>query len=332
MEEANKSEEIRHGREAEKPKEVPKLGWRDVLARTKNQIQEDNVDIVAAGVSFYVLLSLPFVLSALVSIYGILADPAEIQRQMSGLEGVIPADAHALIAEQLTRISSQQTGTLTFTFVGSILLALWSGSKAVKSLITALNIAYEEREKRGYIKLNLYAMFLTLVGIVGVVVAVTLVAGVPVIIDALPLPAIVKGLTTYLRWPLLAALALLGLAFLYRYAPSRERAQWKWVSWGAVAATGFWIVGSLLFSWYVSSFAKYNETYGSLGAVVVMLMWTYVSAFIAMLGAELNAELEHQTRKDTTTGEARPMGERGAKMADTLGATHEKTPKKGKVA
>lgn len=319
---------VERGREARTPKQIPKRGWKDILLRTKDQITEDHIDIVAAGVAFYSLLSLPFLLSAMVSLFGLLADPAEIERQMSGLRGLLPGEAHTLISEQLRRISSQPSGALTFALVGSVLLALWSGSKAAKSLITALNIVYDEKEKRNFLFLTATAIGLTLLGVVGAIVAILLVAGIPAVVGRLGLPDTIESLATYARWPVLVLGALLGLAVLYRFAPSREKAQWRWVSWGSAFATALWITASALFSVYVSTVAKYNETYGSLGAVVVLLLWAYVSAFIVLLGAELNSEMEHQTEIDTTTGEPLPMGERGAEMADTVGEAREEKRKK----
>lgn len=307
------------GREAARPREIQKRGWRDILVRTKLQISEDNIDVVAAGVAFYSLLSIPFLLTAVVSIYGIVADPAQVQTQMSSLQGILPAEAQGLLSDQLGRVSNQPRGALTFALIGSVLLALWSGSKAAKSLMTALNIAYEEREKRGFLKLNLSAILLTLAGVVGAVLAVALVVGIPAIIGQLGLPDFAQTLSNVLRWPLLAAMALMGLAVLYRYGPSRERPRWRWVSVGSIAAGVLWMIGSALFSWYVSSFGNYNETYGSLGAVAIMLMWFYVTSFVVILGAELNSEIEHQTARDTTTGSEVPMGRRGAQVADTLG-------------
>lgn len=316
------------GREAEKPHEIPKKGWKDILLRTKDRISRDNIDIVAAGTAFYCLLSIPFILTSIVSIYGIIADPEKVQQQISGLQSILPENTQSILSEQLSRISSQPTGALTFALIGSIILALWGATKAVKALITALNITYQEEEKRGLIKLNLSAFLLTFAGVIGVIVSLSLIAGVPALIEKLWISESAKTVGTLARWPLLAGFSLISLAVIYRYGPSREKARWQWVSLGSSIATVLWLVGSALFSWYVSSFGKYNETYGSLGAVVVLLMWCYVSAFIVLVGAELNAEMEHQTKKDTTTGKPMPMGQRGATMADTLGKTQEKAQQK----
>lgn len=311
------------GREAERPKEIPRAGWRDILSRVKGEVKRDNISIVAAGVAFYALLSVPAMLTAVVSIFGLISDPAQIQQQMQDLSGVLPADAQSIISEQLTRVSTQPQGALTLTLAGSILFALWTASKSISSLITALNIAYGEQEKRGFLKLTSISLLMTLGAVFTAIVAVALVVALPAILgavgDQLGLSDAAKTIASLLRWPILAGVALFAIAVAYHFGPSRERPKWRWVSWGAGLATGLWLVASALFSWYVSSFGNYNETYGSLGAVVILLMWFYLTSFVVLVGAEVNAEMEHQTARDTTTGEPRPMGERGAEMADTVG-------------
>jgi membrane protein len=307
------------GRTAEHPHEIPKRGWRDVLKRTLKGLSRDNASIIAAGVAFYAFLSVPAILTALVSIYGLVASPSQIGQQMSSLQGIVPGAALGILSGQLSRISSQAGGTLTFALVASIVFALWSGSNSVKALITALNVANGEQEKRGFFKLTAIALGLTLGALVGVAVTIALIAGVTAVIDRLPLPGGLKTLIEIARWPLLAVLGILGLAVAYRYCPSRQEPKWRWVSWGAVAAMVLWVVVSALFSWYVGSFGNYDKTYGSLSAIVALLMWFYLSAYVVLLGAKLNAEIEHQTGKDTTTGQPKPMGERGARMADSLG-------------
>lgn len=323
MKAAKSSGERGFGREAERPSDIPRAGWRDVFSRVKQEVKRDNISIVAAGVAFYGLLSVPAMLTAIVSIFGLISDPAQIQQQMEGLSGVLPPDAQSILSEQLTRVSSQPQGALSLTLAGSILFALWTASKSVSSLITALNIAYDEQEKRGFFRLTSTSLLLTLGAVVTAIVSVALVVALPAIIgalgDQLGLSEAAKTVASVLRWPILAGVALFSIAVAYHFGPSRERPKWRWVSWGAGLATGLWLVASALFSWYVSSFGNYNETYGSLGAVVILLMWFYLTSFVVLLGAEINAEMEHQTAKDTTTGEPRPMGKRGAEMADTVG-------------
>lgn len=315
--------EAGRGREAESPRDIPKRGWKDILLRVKNEVSDDNMSIVAAGVAFYVLLGLIPSLAAMIGIYGWVTDPATLERQINQLSDVMPQDAHSILSSQLSRLT-QDTGASGAVAIGGILLALWSGSKSMKAMIGALNIAYDEDEKRGFFKVNLLAVGLTLAGIVGGIVIIGLLAVLPGLLDNFGLGQAGQTAVNILRWPVLIALAAVSIAVLYRFAPSRDEPRWRWVSWGSVIATGLWLLGSIAFSVYVSNFGSYNETYGSLGAVVILLMWFYISAFSVLLGAEINSEMEHQTRKDTTEGHPQPMGTRGAHMADTVGRIHRK--------
>lgn len=235
---------------------------------------------------------------------------------MAATSHVLPEDARSIIEEQLTRVTSSASATLSLGAIFGLLLTLWSANKGTQALITALNIVYDEPEKRGFIKLNLISLALTL-GIIGFLIVGL--AALPALLGNLGLPDAIKELASWLRWPILAIAFVVALAVLYRYAPSRDEPRWRWVSWGAVVATIGWLIGSALFSWYVSNFSSYNETYGSIGAVVVLMMWFWLSALIVLLGAEVNAEMEHQTKRDTTRGGEQPMGERGAYVADTVG-------------
>lgn len=307
------------GREAGRPREIPRPGWRDILLRVKEEQSKDHLSIIAAGVAFYSLLALFPALAALISLYGLVADPAQVQQQLSQVSGFLPPEAHRLLDQQLSRIVSQSGGALSLALIGGVLLALWSAAKGMNALITALNVAYDEEETRGFFKLNGLALLLTFLGILFVLISLTLITAVPALLGNLGLPGFLQAIVNIGRWFLLAVLIMLGLAALYRYAPDRDQPQWNWVSWGSGIATALWILASLLFSFYVANFASYNETYGSVGAIIILLMWFYLTAYVILLGAELNAEMERQTRKDTTRGESRPMGERGAYAADTLG-------------
>ena len=215
-------------------------------------------------------------------------------------------------------MTSGPPATLGLSLVISVLVAIWGARSAMSTLITALNVAYAEEEKRGFIRFQVAAFGLTAAAIVFAAVALALIAILPAVISLLPLGEFGRTLAAVLRWPILVLLMMVGLAALYRYGPSRAEPKWRWVSWGAVAATLLWLAGSALFSLYVSKFASYNKAYGSLGGVVVLQMWLYLSAFAVLLGAELNAEMEHQTERDTTTSPEEPMGRRGARMADTV--------------
>jgi membrane protein len=306
------------GTEARSPGEIPRAGWREILVRVKDSASEHQLSIVAAGVAFYVLLAIVPALAATVSIYGLVADPATLERQLEAMAGALPEDAYSIIAGQLEDIVAASGGALGLGLAVSLLFSLWSASAGVKTLMTALNIAYAEKERRGFLRFNGVALLLTLALILVGIVAIALVVALPAVLGFVGLGGVAELIINLLRWPLLAAAVILALSLAYTYGPSRARAQWRWISAGAVAATVLWLIASGLFSFYVSNFGNYNETYGSLGAVVILLMWLFISAYVVLLGAELNAEMEHQTRFDTTTGEPRPMGEREAQMADRV--------------
>jgi membrane protein len=312
-------EQQRHGRQARWPSEIPRRGWWDILLRVKDSQSSTNISLIAAGLAFYAFLAIPSAFTALVALYGLVFDAASVGRQVDAMASVMPSEARQIIATVLTTITSSPSAKLGLALVISVLVALWSARSGTASLMTALNIAYGEQEKRGIIRFNLHAMLLTLSAVIFAIVALALVALLPAIIDLLPLGPYSKLAATIVRWPVLLCLVMVALAATYRFAPSRESARWRWVSWGAAVATLLWLAGSALFSLYVTEFASYDKTYGSLGAVVVLLMWLYVSSYVVLLGATLNAEIEHQTERDSTTGSPKPMGQRGATMADTAG-------------
>jgi membrane protein len=309
------------GREARKPREIPKRGWRDILVRIKDEINEDNISIVAAGVAFYVFLALFPGLAATVSIYGLVMDPAGLQKHMSIVEQVLPREAAGLINTELQRIvhAGSSGNRLGWAALIGIALALWSAAKGMSSLMEALNIVYDEKEERGFIRRNATALLLTLAFILFLFVLLALIAGVPAVLASFNLDPTVTQAVGYLRWPLLAIAMIIALAVLYRYAASRAEPKWRWITPGAVVATILWLAGSVIFSLYVGYFASYNKTYGALGVVVILMTWLLLSVYSVLLGAEINAETEHQTKKDTTTGESKPMGERRAYVADTVG-------------
>jgi membrane protein len=313
-----KNDEDDRGRSADKPGDISKKGWKDILWRTKEQMKEDNLSIVAAGVAFYVFLGLIPALGALVSIWGLVADPVTMQQQISSMSGFLPQEAITILDDQMSSIASKPSGATLGAIIG-ILLSIWSGAKAMKSVMMALNITYDEKETRGFFRLNLTALVLTIAGIFGFLAAIGIIVALPVVLDKIGLDSTAAALVKIVRWPLLAVFAVLGLGVLYRYAPDRDPARWRWVSWGAVLATIVWLAISAGFSFYVSNFGNYNKTYGSLGAVVVFLLWFLLSAYVVLFGAELNAEMEHQTERDTTRGPDQPRGNRKAFVADDVG-------------
>jgi membrane protein len=309
------------GREARTPREIPAPGWRDILWRVKDRIKRDNLSIIAAGVAFYALLAIFPGLIALVGLYGLMFDPHQVSDHLSSLTAVLPAEAAELIGEQLAEVTSMEKTSLGVGSIVAILLALWSASAGMRTLMTALDVAYAEEENRGTFRFYGTSLLLTLGAVLGALIAIATIVAVPIAMDFLGLGETLENIVSYARWPLLAAVMLVGLAIVYRYGPDRAKPLWRWVSWGAVIATVLWIGGSALFSLYVTQFGDYNKTYGSMGAVVILMTWFLLTAYMFLIGAEINAEMERQTRKDTTEGGDKPLGERGARAADTLGQT-----------
>jgi membrane protein len=309
------------GRQAETPTEIPTPGWKDILWRTYEEFNKDRVMSLAAGVTYYALLALFPAIAALVSIYGLFADPASIQDHLNALSGVLPGGALDIVREQVTRIASQGGGTLGLSFVIGLAISLWSANAGMKAILDALNIVYDEEEKRSFIKLNLISLTFTLGAIGFLLIAIGAIIVLPIILNFIGLGSTGEWLLTIARWPALLACVVFGLAVLYRYGPSRDKAEWKWATPGGIVAAVLWLAVSMLFSWYVSNFGSYNATYGSLGAVIGFMTWIWLSSIVVLMGAEINAEMEHQTAKDTTEGAHQPLGARGAQMADTVGET-----------
>jgi membrane protein len=305
--------EQERGREAKAPLEIPRVGWRDVLVRVKDGIREDRITLIAAGVAFYAMLALFPAMIVVVSIYGLVMDPERIAGQVRTL-GVLPGDVRSILTGQLDALARAPNGRLSLSLAFGVLVGLWSASAGMRALVTGVNAAYSEAETRGFVRLRGLALVLTIGGSLVTVLALAVIVALPVAARRLPGPA--GLLVSVLRWPLLAAVLIAGLAVVYRVAPSRKDARWQWLSWGSVAATGLLVVASMLCSLYASYAPAQNKTYGAFFGVVVLLFWLFLSAFAVLLGAELNAELELQTRRDTTVGPPRPLGQRGAYVAD----------------
>ena len=309
------------GRSASHPSQIPAPGWRDILVRAWGEVSENNIFLVAGGVTYAVLLALFPALAALVSIYGLLLDPAQVEREVSALSNVLPPESTQMIANQLHKLVGASSGTLGISAIVALLFALWSASRGMSGMITALDIAYQQKETRGFFKVNFVALTLTLLALIGGTVSIAVVGVLPAAMQIVGLGAQEQWIVAALEWPLLIVWVMTGLAVLYRYAPDRRTARWRWVSPGAVIATLLWIAGSIGFSLYVTHFNSYDRTYGSLGGVVVMLTWLYLSAFAALFGAIINAQAERQTEADSTVGHSRPMGDRRAYAADTVAET-----------
>ncbi len=307
------------GRDATQPLEIPPRGWTDVLWRVKDEISDDRVGLIAAGTTFYLLLALFPALAAFVSLYGFVADPVTVADQIAFLGGLMPSAALSVVRDQLLALATADPAKLSFGFVFGFLVALWSANNGVKTLFEAMNVAYDETGQRGFIRLNLITLGFTAAGILVAILMIVAVGVVPAVLATVGLGGATETIISLLRWPVLLVVIITAIAVLYRYGPSRTRAAWRWVLPGSILAAVTWVAASILFSWYLGNFADYNATYGSLGAVIGFMMWTWISIFIFIAGAELNAEMEHQTVRDSTVGPAKPLGARGATMADTIG-------------
>ncbi|WP_420391789.1 YihY/virulence factor BrkB family protein [Acuticoccus sp.] len=306
------------GRYAEDVIEIPPRAWLAILRRTLRSFTTDNLSLVAGGATFFLLLAIFPALAAFVALYGLLFDVATVEGHVAAMAGVLPAAAIDLVGAELNRLASQPSGALGVGFVVGLLIALWSANAGVKALFAALNQVYGEVEERGFVRLTLTSLAFTLAAIIGAALLLAAVVVVPIVLGRLGLSDATHWMLSLLRWPVLLLLVMVGIAILFRYGGSRRPPRWRWIVWGAAVTAVLWVAASAAFSYYLSNFADYNATYGSLGAVVGFMMWLYVSLMILFAGAELNAEVERQLVTDTTVGPAKPMGSRGAMVADTL--------------
>lgn len=306
------------GRSATTPSEIPARGWKDILLRVYQGISDDRILANAGAVTFYVLLAIFPGIAALVSIYGLfVANPGSISSGLGALSGVLPGGAVAVIHEQLARLTSKGGGSLSIGFAIGLLVALWSANGGVKGLFDALNVVYGEEEKRSFLKLTAISFAFTLAILALAIVALAAIVVFPIILHHLP--GAIGVIFDFARWPALLVLVTVVLALVYRYGPSRTEPRWRWITWGSAFAALAWLAASGLFTWYAANFGTFNKTYGSLGAVVGFMIWIWISSIVVLIGGKLNAEIEHQTARDSTVDPSRPLGQRGAKMADTVG-------------
>ncbi|MCF3936494.1 YihY/virulence factor BrkB family protein [Acuticoccus sp. M5D2P5] len=307
-----------HGRYAENVFHIPLQGWKEIIKRTIKAISEDNLSLIAGGVTFFLLLAIFPALAAFVALYGLVSDVSTVQQHLNLLAGFVPSDGVELIGGELTRLASRSNGTLGFGFILGLLVALWSANAGVKALFAALNIVYDEREKRGFIELTLKSFAFTLAAIVGAGILLIVVVAAPAFMGRLGLSVQTELWVSILRWPILLFAVFGGIGLLFKFGASRQPPRWRWISWGTLLTAVLWVGVSAGFSFYLSNFANYDATYGTLGAVIGFMMWLYISLFVMLAGAELNAEIEHQVAIDTTSGPYKPMGMRDAIKADYL--------------
>ena len=305
------------GGAADKPTGIPAKGWLQIVKRGWKESSADQVPLLGAGVAFYAFLALFPALIAVVSLYGLFADPAAIGTQINAMTSALPEQARTLITDQVTTLTTRGRATLGVGLILSVALALWSASSGISNLITAINSAYDEDEERGFVKKRLLALAVTLAAIVFMVIMLGLVAVVPPLLEHLAGNGPLRWILQIGRWVIVVLLVTGALAVLYRLAPDRAAPKMRWVSIGAVVATVLWLIASVGFSLYVSTFGNYAKTYGAFAGIIVTLLWLWITAYAILLGAEINAETEQQTAADTTKGADRPRGDRHAVKADS---------------
>jgi len=308
------------GRYASSPSEILPKGWKEILLRVSKNVSKHRILALAAGMTYYSILAIFPAIAAVVAMYGLFSDPTTIARHLDQFGGFLPGGAIDVAREQLTRVASKGSQTLGLTFLIGLATSLWSANAAMKSLFDTLNIVHGEEDSRSFIRLNALSLAFTVGGVLFMLAALGSIVAVPVILSYVGLSEGGDLLLRVGRWPAMFLILTIVLAVIYRYGPDREVPRWRWITWGSAMAALLWIAVSGLFSWYAASFGKFNETYGSLGAVIGLMTWLWISAIVILLGAEIDAEMEHQTARDTTTGHPKPIGMRGARMADTVGA------------
>lgn len=289
--------------------------------RVWQNLGRDNASLVAAGIALNAMLAVFPALAVLVSVYGMFASPQNVLQELGPFLSILPGDAAKLLTDQLQLLTRPKNHTLGFGAVAGAIVALWNSRQGMVALMTATNIAYNQRERRGFFRQIAISIVFSLAAMLIFLLMLLVGVAVPLLLQAAPLGRGATVVVLVVRWLLLWSFAVLGFSLAYRFAPDRQPPKWRWVTWGSAIAATVWIVGSLAFAAYVQNFGSYGVTYGALGGMIVLLMWFYLMGFTIVLGAEINAEMEHQTAVDTTEGPPAPMGQRGAYVADTLGRT-----------
>jgi membrane protein len=303
------------GRSATSPSEIPPRGWKDIAVRIYRNVGDDRIVAMAASVTFYSILALFPAIAALVALYGLFSDPRTISSHLETLSAVLPGGAMQVLGDEINRVAAQANTKLGLAFLIGLGTAIWSANAGIKSLIDALNIVYKEPEKRNFLSLNAASLAFTVGIIVFALVALIAMVVLPPLLEYFGIGSVAERITRVGRWPALFIVVIFGLSCLYRYGPSRPKPRWQWITLGSAFAALAWLAGSLLFSWYAANFGSYNKTYGSLGAVVGFMVWIWISNIVILLGAEINAETEHQTARDSTTDSQKPLGERRARTS-----------------
>ena len=307
-----------HTNAIKKPKKFSLKDWKEIFGRVRKQINHDHLLVVSGGIAFFFFLAIFPALIATVSIYGLVVSPAEVQQQMSQITAQLPEKVHIMISDILKNIADKSGSTLSWSVFLGVLISLYSAKKGITALFEGINIAYNEMNERPFLKKNGLELLFTFGAIITGILALIVVAVWPAIVEKLGLPAVLQAVISWGRWILLALIIVFSLGLIYKVAPDRRNPEFKWASPGSVVATLLWIGISLLFSWYVDNFGSYDKTYGSFATVIILMLWFLLTSFIILLGAEINSEMEHQTSKDSTIGQDKPMGQRGAYYADRV--------------
>jgi membrane protein len=318
-EDVARAREKGRGRHADSPTEIPPAGWSDVFWRMVRAFSANRIIAMSGGVAFFTLLAIFPAIATVVSLYGLFANAQTVIDHLNLFAGILPAGILELFKQQILLVAGKDNHTLGIAFLTAFVVALWSANSGVSALFDALNVVYGEKEKRSLVVFYATTLVVTLSSVVFAVAALAGVVVFPIALAFVGVKTPAETILMILRWPLLLVCVAGMLATFYRYGPSRREAQWRWVTWGSGLAAVLWVAASMTFSWYVSAFDSYNRIYGSLGAAVGFMTWIWISAVIVLVGAQLNAEMEHQTARDTTEGPAKPMGRRGATMADHVG-------------
>ncbi len=306
------------GHTTDRPIDIPIRGWKEIGLRVKQQLGEDHIPIIAAGVAFYFFLALFPGIAAFLSIYGLVVDPAQVQEQMGELTALLPQQTHQMLSDILGGTAEKTDTALGWSLTISLAVSLWSTKKGMGAVFEGVNIAYDETDDRGFFAQTSLVLLFTLGAIITGILALGLVLAFPAIVNSLGLPEVVVTIISWGRWLILAIIIMVALSTIYKYAPNRNSPRFRWSSWGAGLATVLWIAASALFSWFVGSFGNFDSTYGSFAAVIILMLWFFLTAFFILLGAEINSEMEHQTAMDTTVGDPQPIGQRGAYHADRV--------------